>query len=298
MRGPSVLLVLSLALAGVAPAATEHEQEIEAWRARRAANLTSETGWLTLVALHPLPHGRTTFGSAPSNQFSLTHPALAARAGTFDVSPQRIRFVAHEGSHVTLDGKPVTTLDLDTDLDGPPTTLAAGSLRFFVIDRDGKRYVRVRDIEHPARRKFAGLGYFPVSEAWTVQARFEPYTPAKQIPIMDILGEERPMAATGALVFEKDGREWRLDAIEESPDSEELFIMFADATSGRETYGAGRFMYVPKPVDGRVTLDFNKAYSPPCAFNDFATCPLPPPQNRLDLRVAAGELKYDRFEGL
>ena len=97
-------------------------------------------------------------------------------------------------------------------------------------------------------------------------------------------------------MFEKDGGEWRLDAIEESPDSEDLFIMFADATSGRETYGAGRFMYVPKPTDGRVTLDFNKAYSPPCAFNDFATCPLPPHQNRLDLRVAAGELKYDRFD--
>jgi uncharacterized protein len=296
VRGSSALLALSLALASVAPAATEHEQQIEAWRARRAASLTSETGWLTLVALHPLPRGRTTLGSAPSNAFSLAHPALAAHAGTFDVSASGIRFVARDGGGITLDGKAVTTVDLDTDLDGSPTTLESGSLRFFVIDRDGKRYVRVRDVEHPARRNFAGLEYFPVNADWKVQARFEPYSPVRRIPIMDILGEERPMAATGALVFEKDGREWRLDAIEESPDSKDLFIMFADATSGRETYGAGRFMYVPKPVEGRVTLDFNKAYSPPCAFNDFATCPLPPPQNRLDLRVAAGELKYDRFE--
>lgn len=295
MRGATAFLVLSLALASAAPAATQYEQQIEAWRTRRAANLTSETGWLTLVALRPLGRGRTTFGSAPSNKFVLTHPALAAHAGTFDVSRERIRFVAREGSGITVDGNPVTTLDLDSDLEGAPTTLASGSLRFFVIDRDRKFYVRVRDVEHPARRKFAGLDYFPVNEAWNVQARFEPYTPARRIPIVDILGEERPMAAPGAVLFEKDGREWRLDAIEETPDSKELFIMFADATSGRETYGAGRFMYVPKPVDGRVTLDFNKAYSPPCAFNDFATCPLPPPQNRLDLRVAAGELKYERF---
>jgi uncharacterized protein (DUF1684 family) len=296
VRVTSVLLVLSLALSSVAPAATDHEREIGAWRARRAANLTSETGWLTLVALHPLARGRTSFGSAASNEFALSHPALAAEAGTFEADAKRVRFVAREGSGITHDGKPVTTLDLATDLTGTPTTLACGSLRFFVIDRDGKLYVRVRDVEHPARRKFAGLDYFPVTEEWNVQARFEPYTPARRIPIVDILGEERPMAAPGALVFEKDGREWRLDAIEESPDSKELFVMFADATSGRETYGAGRFMYVPKPVDGRVPLDFNKAYSPPCAFNDFATCPLPPPQNRLDLRVAAGELKYDRFE--
>jgi uncharacterized protein (DUF1684 family) len=292
----SALLLLSLTFASVAPAATEHEREIEAWRARRAANLTSESGWLTLVALHPLARGRTSFGSAPSNAFALPHPALPPHAGTFEANAKRVRFVAREGSGIAHNGKLVTTIDLATDLTGSATTLASGSLRFFVIDRDGKRYVRVRDVEHPARRKFAGLDYFPVSDEWSIQARFEPYAPVRRIPIVDILGEERPMAAPGALVFEKDGREWRLDAIEESPDSKELFVMFADATSGRETYGAGRFMYVPKPVDGRVTLDFNKAYSPPCAFNDFATCPLPPPQNRLDLRVTAGELKYDRFE--
>jgi uncharacterized protein len=291
-----IFLVLLLAAADVSRATTSHQESIENWRARRIGNLKSETGWLTLVALHPLAKGTTSFGSAPSNGFALAHPALAAQAGTFEVAGERIRFVAREGSRITHEGTAVGSIDLHTDLDGAPTTLAAGSLRFFVINRDHKLYVRVRDIEHPARRSFTGLEYFPVSEEWIVNARFEPYSPAKRVPIMDILGEERPMAAPGAVVFEKDGREWRLDAIEESPDAKELFIMFADGTSGRETYGAGRFMYVPKPVGGRVTLDFNKAYSPPCAFNDFATCPLPPPQNRIDLRVAAGELKYERFD--
>ena len=152
----------------------------------------------------------------------------------------------------------------------------------------------MRDVDHPARRQFAGLAYFPVGAGWVVDARFEAYDPPKRIPIMDILGEERHMSAPGALVFQKDGHLWRLDAIEEEPGAEELFIMFADRTSARETYGAGRFLYVPRPVNGRVPVDFNKAYNPPCAFNDFATCPLPPPQNRLELRVEAGELTYRR----
>jgi uncharacterized protein len=297
VRNRSPLVVLSLLLATLASADSDHAAEIEAWRARRAANLTSETGWLTLVALHPLRPGKTTFGSAPSNAFPLAHPGLAAHAGTFVVRKQGIRFVAKPAGGVTHEGNPVKSIDLKTDADGSPTLLGAGSLRFFVIDREGKFYVRVRDVEHPARRGFAGLRYFPVSPDWVVEARFEPYAPPRKIPIVDILGEERPMSAPGALVFVKDGREWRLDAIEESPDEKELFIMFADQTSGRETYGAGRFMYVARPRNGRVTVDFNKAYNPPCAFNDFATCPLPPQQNRIELRIPAGELSYGREKG-
>jgi uncharacterized protein (DUF1684 family) len=282
-------LLPHLAAGAVDPEA--HRADIEAWRAKRLANLTSENGWLTLVALRPLAEGHISFGRASSNAFRLDHASLTAHAGTFEVAKDGVRFVAQPESGVTHDGARVTALDMQPDTSGAPTILASGTLRFFVIDRDGKRYVRVRDIEHPLRRRFAGLGYFPIDPAWVVQARFEPYVPPKRIPIMDILGEERPMSAPGALVFEKNGREWRLDAIAEAPDAEELFIMFADQTSARETYGAGRFLYVPRPSDGRVQVDFNKAYSPPCAFNEFATCPLPPRQNRLALSVTAGELK-------
>jgi uncharacterized protein (DUF1684 family) len=152
--------------------------------------------------------------------------------------------------------------------------------------------VRVRDRESPRRRDFAGLEHFPASDAWVFDARFEPYVPAKTIRIVNILGLEEDEVSPGALVFEKDGREWRLDAIRESADAKELFVIFADGTTGRETYGAGRFLYVPLPQDGRVRVDFNRAYNPPCAFNRFSTCPLPPDQNRLALRVEAGELKY------
>jgi uncharacterized protein len=270
-----------------------HRRAVEEWRATRFRNLTSESGWLTLVALRPLQSGSTTFGRARANVFRLEHAALPDRAGTFEVSNGKVRFVAHREGHVTHDGAAVTSIAMQPDTSGSPTVLATGSLRFFVIDRDGKLYVRVRDVEHPLRRQFAGLDYFPIRPEWVIEARFEPYDPPRRIPIMDILGEERPMTAPGALVFEKNGREWRLDAIAEEPDAEQLFIMFADGTSARETYGAGRFIYVPRPKDGRVQVDFNKAYSPPCAFNEFATCPLPPPQNRLALRVDAGELNYE-----
>ena len=123
-------------------------------------------------------------------------------------------------------------------------------------------------------------------------ARFEPYQPVRHIRIINILGMEQEYPSPGAVVFMKDGREWRLDAVLEQPDDPQLFIMFADATSGHETYGAGRFLYAPLPSAGRTRLDFNKAYNPPCALNDFATCPLPPSQNHLKLRVEAGEKTY------
>jgi uncharacterized protein (DUF1684 family) len=170
--------------------------------------------------------------------------------------------------------------------------LESGTLSFFVIERVGRYGIRLRDKASPHRTNFRGLDYFPISTDWVFDARFEPYTPHRKIKITNVLGMEEDMDAPGALVFNKDGKEWRLDAILEDPKDEELFVMFADATSGKETYGAGRFMYVSLPQNKRVQLDFNKAYNPPCAFNTFATCPLPPYQNRLPLRVEAGEKNY------
>ena len=265
---------------------------LDAWRAERVARLTAEDGWLALVGLLWLEPGDNAFGRGAGNALALDHPALPTRAGTFRVRDGRVTFRAAPGADVRLAGAPVRTAELASDRDGPPTVLERGPLRFFVIERAGRLAVRVRDRDSPRRREFAGLEHFPATGDWIVQARFEPHVPARRIPIVNVLGYEDEMTSPGALVFEKDGREWRLDAILERPDARELFVMFADATSGRETYGAGRFLYTALPHDGRVTLDFNRAYGPPCAFNLFATCPLPPEQNRLALRVDAGELKY------
>jgi hypothetical protein len=265
---------------------------ISEWRAQRVAALTSDSGWLTLAGLFWLQQGNNSFGRASSNTLVLDNPGLAERCGTFILSGRAVRFVAEPGSGVTHAGNPVSDLELAPDTSPDPTVLASGSLRFFVIERAGNLGVRVRDLNNPHRTRFQGLSYFPVSTAWVFAARFEPYQPARRITIINILGMEQQYESPGALVFMKDGREWRLDAVLEEPGDRELFIMFADATSGHETYGAGRFLYVPLPSAGRTRLDFNKAYNPPCALNDFATCPLPPLQNHLKLRVEAGEKTY------
>ena len=277
---------------GQPSAQASEEASVEQWRAKRLASLKSDTGWLTLAGLFWLKDGKNTFGSAAGNSLRLENPALTANAGSFVKSGDRVRFVARDGSGITHEGKPVTSIDMVPDTQEHPTTLESGPLSFFVIERAGRYGIRLRDKENPHRKSFLGLEYFPVSAGWMFDARFEPYEPHRHIKITNILGMEEDMDSPGALVFTQGGHEWRLDAVLEEPGATELFVMFADGTSGKETYGAGRFMYLPLPQNGVVPLDFNKAYNPPCAFNAFATCPLPPFQNRLALNVDAGEKKY------
>ncbi len=289
----AIVAALTLdAVAQPAPTGTNYRAEIEAWRAQRVARLTSETGWLTLVGLYWFKPGENTFGRARDNALVLDHTALAPRAGTFLLEGRTVRFTAGADAGITSSGQAVASIDMAPDTSGNPTVLASGSLRFFAIERAGRLGLRVRDSASTLRTQFKRIDYFPIDETWAFHARFHPYEPAKQIPIVNILGMVENMTAPGYLTFTRSGREWRLDAVLEEPDANELFLMFADATSGRETYGAGRFLYVPLPQKGEVPLDFNKAYNPPCAFNEFATCPLPPRQNRLSLRVEAGERVY------
>ena len=268
------------------------QAEVTEWRARRIEALKSDEGWLTLAGLFWLKEGENRFGRDGGNDLVLENPALAAHCGTFALSGHSVRFTAAQGSGVTYQGRLVSSLELRADNTEEPTVLAAGSLRFFLIERAGLLGVRVRDLDNPHRTTFQGLSYFPVSTGWVFDARFEPYLPAHHIKIINILGMEQDYQSPGAVIFRKDGREWRLDAVLEAPGDQELFIMFADGTSGHETYGGGRFLYVPLPGASGTRLDFNKAYNPPCALNDFATCPLPPPQNHLQLRVEAGEKTY------
>jgi uncharacterized protein (DUF1684 family) len=294
------LIVLSCLVVGAPGAAgdrgeaasPEHSAAVMKWREQRVARLTSENGWLTLVGLFWLKPGENTFGRNHRNAIVLDHPQLAKRAGAFTLIGNEVRFDAAAGARITLEGRPVESIPMNPDTSGSPSVLASGTLRLHVIERAGRLGVRVRDVAHPLRTHFAGLEYFPVSDAWAVKAKFHPYEPVKRVPIVNVLGMVEDMQAPGYLTFTAGGGEWRLDALLEEEGADSLFLMFADATSGRETYGAGRFMYVPLPRSGEVPLDFNLAYNPPCAFNEFATCPLPPPQNRLTLRIDAGERAY------
>jgi uncharacterized protein (DUF1684 family) len=290
------LITLALLVGSSSAAATgSREAErvaVDEWRAQRLAALTSDTGWLTLAGLFWLRPGENTFGRAPSNTLVLENAALAESAGTFIVTGHDVRFVASVGARITHAGQSVTAIELVSDAKEDPTVLESGPVQFFLIERAGNLGVRVRDLENPRRRDFRGLEYYPVDPDWSVTARFEAYQPHRHIPIVNILGMEQEMDCPGAVIFRKNGQEWRLDAVLEEPQDQELFIMFADSTSGHETYGGGRFLYVPLPHDGKTVLDFNRAYNPPCAFNDFATCPLPPHRNRLKLGVEAGEKTY------
>jgi hypothetical protein len=288
----AVAFSLATASLPVAAAGSAAPQSLEDWRAARVAALTSDSGFLTLAGLYWLEKPRSSFGRARSSTFMLEHPAMPRRLGQFERAGDTVQFVAAKRDSVFAGTTAVTRIEMRNDRSGAPTVLRHGPIEFFVIERSGKLAVRVRALDSPRRRDFPGIEYFDASGAWRLTARFEPYEPVRQIPIMNVLGMEDDMPSPGAIVFEKDGREWRLDTIDETPGSDSLFVMFADATTGRESYGAGRFLYVERPRDGRVIVDFNRAYNPPCAFNDFATCPLPPEQNRLELAVTAGERKF------
>jgi hypothetical protein len=192
-------------------------------------------------------------------------------------------------------GTPVDApIPLRDDVDGPPTVLQMGSLRLHVIRRYADRLaVRVRDVESPARAAFRGIEHYPVDDRWRFEARFDPYEPSRVSEVPTILDVPEVYATPGAVVFEHESETHRLDAFLE-PGETDLFIVFADLTTGTETYGGGRYLYTEPPDErGRVVLDFNRAYNPPCVFTEHATCALPLPQNRLPFRVEAGEKRYE-----
>jgi uncharacterized protein (DUF1684 family) len=293
-------LTLALALPPFRPATGDdakpeadaaYRQEVESWRKTRVEGLKREDGWFTLVGLFWLDEGENRFGSASSNKVLLPEGKAPAVAGTLARKGDAVRVRVEPGTRLTHDGKPVTELDLKNDLSGEPTVLQLGSVSFFVIKRGERIGVRVKDTEAEALKAFHGLDNYAIDPSWRVTARFEPYQPPRQVPIPNVLGTIDDTPSPGAVVFEREGKSWRLEALEGSPDGG-LFLIFADQTNGKETYGAGRFLYTDPPKDGKVVLDFNKAYNPPCAFSAYATCPLPPRENRLALRVEAGEKKY------
>jgi uncharacterized protein (DUF1684 family) len=269
-----------------------HRSEIQKWQSDRLASLTKDDGWLTLVGLFWLNEGENQLGSDPKNAVVL--PKAPAVAGSISVEKDQVMLTVRPEAEITADNKPVTTplqLRDDTD-DNGPTVLKLGSLLINVIKRGDRVGVRVKDTENQTRREFKGLEYYPIDPKWRIEARFEPYQPAKTIPITNVLGMTDDEVSPGALAFEIDGKTYRIDPILEKGETD-LFVMIADETTGKETYGAGRYLYVSPPdASGKVVVDFNKTYSPPCAFTNFATCPLPPRQNHLPLRIEAGEKKY------
>jgi uncharacterized protein len=298
--GLFALSVISIALVATScarPTATidrtAYAKEIEQYRIARLAELKSDSGYLSLIGLFWLKEGENKFGSDPANEIILPKEKVSRVAGVFVLKNGVVRLEAPANSNITASDKPATSLELKSDADDQPTVLHLGSLSLQIIKRGDKLGVRVKDKDNPARSSFAGIESYPADQKWRLEARLEPYNPPKKMPIVNILGMESGEDSPGAVAFEVEGKVYRLDAIKEKGEPK-LFMIFADSTSGKETYPAGRYLYVDPPdPSGRMIIDFNKAYSPPCAFTKFATCPLPPRQNRLPFAIEAGE-KYSR----
>ena len=268
-------------------------QTIAEWRGQREQRLRSDGGWLTVVGLFWLHEGGNTFGSGPDNEIRLPG-RTPVWAGTIEFRGGKATYLLAPGVAATVNGGVAPEEGrLQIDADGAPTVLALGTVSFHVIKR-GERYgVRVKDSESDALKHFMGLEWYDASEAWRVTARFVPHDKPQTIGITNVLGQVEQLPSPGYAEFTLGGRKLRLDPVIEAPGDTQLFYIFRDKTSGHGTYGAGRFLYSAMPEDGTVVLDFNKAYSPPCAFTRFATCPLPPDRNRLDVAIEAGE----RFRG-
>lgn len=269
-----------------------YQQEIEKWRQSRVASLKSN--WLTVVGLFWLKEGENKFGSDGSNDIVFPKDKAPANAGSFFLEKGAVRVVTKEGTGITSDGKPVSSLALQPDNPGPQTVLELGNLSFFVIKRGEKLGIRLKDKNSEALQHFKGIQYYPIDTKWHVTAKWIPYNPPKKIQILNIIGMLENDDCSGAVEFAIDGKTYRIDALVEGEgDEKALFLIFGDQTNGKETYGAGRFLYSDvADASGNVIVDFNEAYSPPCAFTAFATCPLPPKENKLPLRIDAGEKKY------
>ena len=267
---------------------TTYRATIERWRAEREVELKADDGWLTVSGLFWLKEGINRVGANLANDIAL--PLGPAEVGAFELHNGQTTFRAAPGVGVKLNGESAgDVLPLKSDADGQPDRIQLNTLTMFVIHR-GKRYgIRLKDTGSATRKEFTGLHWFPVEESYRVVAKFVPYQSPKMITIPNILGETEQDTSPGYVVFALNGQSLRLDPVLED---DQLFFIFHDLTSGKGTYPAGRFLYTDLPKNGEVVMDFNKAQNPPCAFTAYATCPLPPKQNRLPVRIEAGELNY------
>lgn len=275
------VLLAATATLGLAATQAAYQQKIAQWRGEREAKLKADDGWLTVVGLHWLHEGANTVGSDPKADAPLP-ASLPARVGTIALSKGKAHFKPSPGIQLK-------EMDLKTDVTPQYDRLSLGRVKFFVIEREDRFAVRVKDNDSEARRKFTGLRWFPVDATWNIKARFIPSP--HQVTFDTEVGVKEKDDSPGYVTFQRAGREYKLEPVKEDDD---LWFVFRDQTSGKTTYGASRFLYTPFPKDGFVEMDFNKAENPPCVFTDYATCPLPTPQNRLALAVTAGEQMYRR----
>jgi uncharacterized protein (DUF1684 family) len=266
-----------------------YAKQVNDWRARVEKSLRADNGWLTLAGRYVLKPGENTFGTAPGNDVVFPKGLGPAGMGSVFVEPGRVRVKLVEGLKMRKDGIDYTDRDMGTSVENRDW-VSMGRAAFHFIERDGKVILRLADNQSEVRRQFGGRVWYDVNDRYRVPAKFVPYETGRKISIVNVLDEVSDEPVAGYIEFEVDGRAYRLDALD---DEGGLFVIFSDATAGDTTYKPGRFLAIEKKpaANERFQLDLNRAYNPPCAFSEFTTCPLPPKQNVLNVRIEAGE-KY------
>lgn len=266
----------------------EYLEEIKQWDQRRAERLKADDGWLNLVGRTWLKPGENKFGSAKDNEVMIESDKVPAYMGVFVFQDLTVTMKVNDGVEALFNGNPVKEIVMIGDHKKEMTVFQYGSIKWNLIVRNELYGIRFRDLESEFVKTFSGIERFPVNEDWRITAQFEVYNPPKKMEVPNVLGQVDDEMSPGAIVFTKDNQNYRLNAIDAG---DKLWFIFADGTSGKETYGGGRFLYTDTKADstGKVIVDFNKAYNPPCVLTKFATCPLPPRENYIKLRITAGE---------
>lgn len=291
-RIASVAMVAAMALAGAIVAAQSYDTAaLMKFRADRETTLKADNGWLTVAGLEFLNQGENRVGSDPSNDIVLDYPSVPKHAGVITMNGKSVRIRAAEGQTLTVNDKPVRESELHGAFDNKPQdTVSFGPVSFFVHYSGPRLALRVRDQKSALRTNFRGLRWYDPKPEYRVVGTFKPYPQTKTIDIPNILGDLEPFDAIGTVTFTLAGATHNMEAWKSG---NQFWFVFRDLTSGRDTYHSARFLYTEPAVDGKVVMDFNYARNPPCAYNTYTTCPLPPAQNRLPVRIEAGELRYE-----
>lgn len=280
-----------ISAAAAQPPDAAYLQSFEKWKTELVDDLKQNS--LVLAGLFWLKPGANTFGSGSDNAIVL--PSGPAHAGTFQLQGNDVSVELQPGVDVKIGGQSQREAKLQADITGKPTVIEMGSLRMYVIKRSARLGIRVKDLNSEAARNYAGPIFFPLDMTYRVTGTFVSSDGKKTVDVPNVLGDVTPTPISGEVHFKLNGQDLTLTPLGGDP-SKGLSFVIGDLTSKTETYPGGRFLDSDPVVDGKVVLDFNRAYNPPCAVTPYATCPLAPKENRLPVAISAGE-KYDRKHG-
>ena len=278
-----VRLLIGLQVLAAFSLAGSYDDSIHAWQKHRIEGLRAPDSWLTLVGLFWLHEGMNTVGTSEKNDFVLPKGSGPERAGQLQLRGSTVTYIQQNGTREELKYAEVE------DSPEKPQLAHAGRITFFVIKRGDRLAIRAKDSDSPVRTGFTGMEFFPINPELHFHAKFVP--DANEIPILDVTGRTKKQPSPGHVEFAYRGKTYRLRPVFEG---KTLFFLYKDLTNRTNTYQAGRMLNTPQAVDGVVDLDFNRSYNPPCTFTPYATCPLPPKENRLQFAVEAGEKRYGK----